>query len=217
MRSREGARPGVLSGPSSTPASTAPRWWCSWTPTRTPRTRCAHSAPGRKPSSSTLFSTSRHPRCPPSPRPAAPPPPHAPPHAPPTPRGPAPRPHPTDRRPSACVQRELGICRPQPALSQARCHSGLTVQSTAFPPSAGRRVPRHHPALSGRCHFRIQRNGVCLRPLRYRQGQCPEEGRGWGQELFPTTQSTYYVLALPRSLCIHWLLGSLQQARRQAK
>ena len=122
-------------------------------------------------------------------------------------RGPAPRPHPTDRRPSACVQRELGICRPQPALSQARCHSGLTVQSTAFPPSAGRRVPRHHPALSGRCHFRIQRHGVCLRPLRYRQGQCPEEGRGWGQELFPTTQSTYYMLALPRSSASTGSLG----------
>lgn len=47
--------------PPLTPPSRCPRWWCSWTPARTPRTRCAHTGRGRRPSSSTLFSTSmRH-------------------------------------------------------------------------------------------------------------------------------------------------------------
>lgn len=36
--------------------------------------------------------------------------------------------------------------------------------------SSGRRVLCHHPAFSGRRHFWIQRNSVCLRPLRYQAG-----------------------------------------------
>ncbi|XP_036682314.1 uncharacterized protein LOC118881463 isoform X4 [Balaenoptera musculus] len=66
-------------------------WWRSWTPARTLRTHCTHTGPGRRPSSSTLCSTST------------------------------------------------------PPSKMCTCHP---------------------PALSGRRHFWIQRDGVCPRPLR---------------------------------------------------
>lgn len=57
--------PCLCGQPPAEPPLPAPRWRCSWTPVRTLRTRCAHTGPGRRPSSSTSFSTSMHRRYPP--------------------------------------------------------------------------------------------------------------------------------------------------------
>lgn len=57
--------------------------------------------------------------------------------------------------------------------------AGPCIPLSVLCPSTGRRVPCHHPAPSGRCHFRIQCDSVCLWPLRYSPVQRTEEGTGW--------------------------------------
>lgn len=68
--------------------------------------------------------------------------------------------------------------RSSPSSGGPRLRPGRPFHRLSFCLSAGRCVPCHHPAVSGRRHFWIQRDGVCLRPLRYRQGQGPKEGMG---------------------------------------
>lgn len=77
--------------------------------------------------------------------------------------------------------------------------------------STGRCVLRHHPAPSGRRHFWIQCDRVCLRPLRYCQGQHPEEGMGQAAADSPAARSTSY--PAPAALCPSALSSS--SPRRQ--
>ena len=82
--------------------------------------------------------------------------------------------------------------------------------------SAGRRVPCHRPAPRGRRPLWIQRNGVCLRPLRYRRGQHPEEGRGWWQGPLPDSTEPRLWAGLP-GLCTPRLLSRSNQGRQVAQ
>lgn len=72
--------------------------------------------------------------------------------------------------------------------------------------STGRRVLCHHSAPSGRRHFWIQRDRVCLRPLRYCGARRPEAGTGLrpaaapeGRCLAPFPRRLSKVAAPPRS------------------
>lgn len=79
---------------------------------------------------------------------------------------------------SSCGGDGRGRAPPFAPLQAARrlTPAGPSPDCPSLCPSAGGRVPGHHPAPSGRRHLRIQRDRLCLRPLRYRGGRalrCP--------------------------------------------